>query len=521
MGLLSRARHVGFRRTPAQDSPASGRRGLLTRAGMVRRARAQSPGPVDDPSPETGSLRQLERQSFNLSNLMEISREINGTLRLDDLCTIIILTVMGQSGAQKAVLYVRDDEEYVVRAARGLAEGLVLPSLPVDPVFAQTAVQRDGVFPVSACAFVDGSLETRLVSLLSGKLVVPFVNKGQCLAFLLLGERYPDQDWNEDEIGFLASIADMGSMALANARLFGELEKKLGQLSGLYEISRVINGSSEVGEILRLAGETLGTGFGVNRAVFLGLAGHDLVFLSGIGIEGIRAGSTMTPLFESVFTLEQALVIEDRSGNPELSAVFGEGVLEESNMALLVPLVAAGERVGILAVLGVEGRRSGTVLQEECELFSIIGSQFAPPLLVARTLGDKKRSLADPFHPWMELLEREVARAGEFGLSVGVCELSLDGIDERDGDMVRDLGRVLRDRIDLRYPVVRLAAASWAVVLSGLSLRDQERLIDSVTQEILTLLDRSGDAERIRLERSHGQIPEEYPSAAAWVFRRL
>ncbi|HPN82269.1 MAG TPA: hypothetical protein PLM00_02690 [Spirochaetota bacterium] len=42
-----------------------------------------------------------------------------------------------------------------------------------------------------------------------------------------------------------------------------------------------------------------------------------------------------------------------------------------------------------------------------------------------------------------------------------------------------------------------------------------------MTQEILTLLDRSGDAERIRLERSHGQIPEEYPSAAAWVFRRL
>jgi len=345
---------------------------------MVRRARAQSPGPVDDPSPETGSLRQLERQSFNLSNLMEISREINGTLRLDDLCTIIILTVMGQSGAQKAVLYVRDDEEYVVRAARGLAEGLVLPSLPVDPVFAQTAVQRDGVFPVSACAFVDGSLETRLVSLLSGKLVVPFVNKGQCLAFLLLGERYPDQDWNEDEIGFLASIADMGSMALANARLFGELEKKLGQLSGLYEISRVINGSSEVGEILRLAGETLGTGFGVNRAVFLGLAGHDLVFLSGIGIEGIRAGSTMTPLFESVFTLEQALVIEDRSGNPELSAVFGEGVLEESNMALLVPLVAAGERVASWPSWGWRGAGAGPSSRRSANSFRL----SAPSLLL-------------------------------------------------------------------------------------------------------------------------------------------
>ncbi len=533
MGLLSRARRIGSFRAATFGGAAAqaGLRGLLGRASALRRGMPASLRPSAETVRPGGDadLLQLERQSFNLSNLMEISREINGTLRLDELCTIFILTVMGQSGAQKAVLYLRDGDEYVVRASRGLDEGMVLPALGDDSalvraVVQRAMVQRAEVFPVSECELEDGGLDAHLVAVLSAGLVLPLVNKGECLAFLLLGERCPDQAWTPEETGFLASLSDMGSMALANARLYTELETRLNRLSGLYEISRVINSSSQADEILRLASETLATGFSVSLAAFLGLSNQDLVWLAGIGIEEITPGATCSELFESAFVLGQALPVEEYGQHPELVAVFGQDAVSRANMALLVPLVAAGERVGILAILGIEGRKVDSVSREECELFSIIGSQFAPPLLVARTIRDRERSLADPFHPWLALLEKEALRAGEFGLSVGVCEFWIEGFDSAEMEglarLAEDIGHRLRDVIDVKHPVVRLGADAWAIVLSGVPLRDQEKILDCAAKEMLLMLDQHGLGERIRLERSQGQIPEEYPSAAAWVFRR-
>jgi GAF domain-containing protein len=484
--------------------------------GLARRAQAARE--------EAGIRSELERQTYNLSNLMEISREINGTLRLDELYTIIILTAMGHSGAQKAVLYVREGNELEVRASRGLPEGMVLPPLTEQSVFVQTASQDGSVFALADISLPAKSVDQGLAEIVSLGLVLPFINQDQCLAILLLGARYPDIAWTAEEIEFLGSIVDLGSIALANARLYAELEARLNQLSGLYEISRVINSSNRADEILRLAAETLSTGFGVRQAAFLGLAASDFVLLSGIGIEQVVAGATLSPLFESVFVLGQSMAVDEYRTNPELEAVFGQDVLAQAKMAVLVPLLAAGERVGILAILAIEGRPAGVIRKEECELFSIIGSQFAPPLLVAQTLMQLERSVADPFHPWMDLLEGSVQRAAEYGLSTGVCEFILGGIDAEKmsglANLVEDVGTCLREIVDPKYPVMRIGVDTYALVMSGASLRDQERIVDDAAKRILLLLDDLGLSEQIRLERRQGQIPEEYPSASAWVFRR-
>lgn len=528
MGLLSRAQRQN--RANGMPKPA---RGLRARAEGIRAARervkAAAVAGLPQQAAADGSAREaLERKAFDLSNLFEISREVNGTLKLDELFTILIFTAMGQTGAQQAVLYVREHDEYTVRASRGLVEGLVLPPLDVDGTIARRLAARPEVLDAGVLEVDLIAGERRLFEIVPAQLVLPLVNKDELVAIMLLGGCYGDSLPGADGREFLMSLASMGAIALANARLYASLELKLNQLSGLYEISRVVNSSADTDEVLRLATLTLETGFSIRKAAFLGcLPDGGLDLMAGIGIERIAGNAPLGAEFEAAFTAGQALPVDDWGTSDDFLAVFGsEGA---GGPALIVPLLAAGQRVGLLVLLEIEGRSARPFGQAECELFSIIGAQFAPPLLVARTLARSREGVADPFHPYLALLEREWARAAEFSLSLGVCEFSLEGLGgikaEEGGrvvlSVVEEAAAVLRAAVDARYPLMRVGAASFAVVLAGVSLRDQERIVDDAARALLEFVARTPSASAVRLERTLAQIPEEYPCPSAWIFRSL
>ena len=531
-GLRARAARV---RTNVASSGSAGK-GLLARAAGFREKKKVFPAsgmpPVaaasdqqisrELPSDDINAVRDaLDRKVLDLTNLFEISKEINGTLNQETLLSTLLFSAMGQMGVQKIAVCSRSgDGVFRMAAQKGL------DSIPPEKVVFSGEGTLAGSFagsdrPVEADA-VSGNLsaeEADALQISGAVLIAPLVNKDDLVGFLLLGERYGGIPFADDDKEFLATLASMAAISMENARLYSRLEQKLNQLSALYEISRIINSSEVLDQVLDLVGETLGTGFHLSMGALYLNEETGFRLSRTYGFAQDQAVRTLLspdhPEFSAVLTMGEAADFPDYSTRESLNTLFPESVSLQFQSMMLVPLLAAGRRVGILAVFALEGKDAGSFSREEKELFSIIASQTAPPVLMAGMFDRAKAEVKDPFSPFLELLEREYGRASGFSLSLGVVRITLDVGEAEEADRVSALlqesGKALRSAVDEKYTVVRSGAMEFTFLFPGLSPEEQR----SCTEKALPQLPDgvSGDA-------VYSQIPEEFNTPAAYVYRK-
>jgi hypothetical protein len=116
---------------------------------------------------------------------------------------------------------------------------------------------------------------------------------------------------------------------------------------------------------------------------------------------------------------------------------------------------------GVLVVLGFKGRTG--FRKEDRELFSIIASQVAPPLLMAGMVAEADRRSVILFPRFWSSLRPPLASAESFSLALGVVLLEVRGV--RDWAAVAEgapvvkfmehLSRIVRENVDPKYAVYR------------------------------------------------------------------
>lgn len=528
-GLLARAATLrggeGYRRS-----------GLLARAVLLRDEKKNIEPQPDDllsagppPDVDIATVREaLDRKVLDLTNLFEIGKEINGTLNQEQLLATLLFSAMGQMGVEKIMACTRGEGGgYRLAGQKGL-DGLD-PSrvrFPAGGGLARHFAGNPHPADLALLARVADPEELEVLQQAGAVLVAPLINKQDLTGFLVLGERYGGMPYAPDDREFLATLASLAAISMENSRLFRSLEQKLNQLSALYDISRIINGTEDREQILDLIIETLATGFGISQAALFLCRGNtfSLARVMGMSTAAVLVPEIPVdqPEFAAVLAVGEAVIHENYRNRTGLAGVFAV----EAASLLLVPLVAAGRQAGVLVLLGLKERPS--FRKEDRELFSIIASQIAPPLLMAGMVEEARLAVRDPFSPFLEQFTAALTAAESFSLALGVVLVSVRGLPEwasmADGTVVvkfmEHLARVVRETVDPRYAVLRAGSAAVVVLLPGLPLEEQEALAGTLRKQAtgLPLVHEAPDCVSVLADLA--QLPDEYRDPASFIFQK-
>ena len=96
--------------------------------------------------------------------------------------------------------------------------------------------------------------------------------RGEVLGALQVGETNNPREWTADDIAFIQAVADQVALAMDNARLIEETERRAQREQLISEISRKMLAANDMRGIIQAAGDELGRALQVSyTAVKLGV----------------------------------------------------------------------------------------------------------------------------------------------------------------------------------------------------------------------------------------------------------
>jgi len=230
--------------------------------------------------------------------------------------------------------------------------GVTLPSDAVLPKVRQVVEeQRTVVLPGSG----DGGEEPAPAQ---SALVTPITLRGQIIGALGLQETEGARQWTADEIALVEAVADQMALAIENARLFEEAQRRLREITTLYEASQSCLSISDQESLLEaiIKAAVQATGATLGSVILVDEEKGEYVFGATYGMseETIAAIQTelQIPLEESligaIFTRGQPLVVADVTMDPRWIPSEAKELMRSF---LGVPLVSGdGRPFGALAL---------------------------------------------------------------------------------------------------------------------------------------------------------------------------
>jgi GAF domain-containing protein len=106
-------------------------------------------------------------------------------------------------------------------------------------------------------------------------LVVPIRLRGETLGALGLQETDGERWWTDDEIALIEAVADQMALAIENARLLEETQRRAAQERVLSDITAQVRASTQVDTILRTAVREIGRALRASEGVIKLGSGND------------------------------------------------------------------------------------------------------------------------------------------------------------------------------------------------------------------------------------------------------
>lgn len=389
--------------------------------------------------------------------LHEIVSTVASSLELSEVLPAVVRLMSDASGVHGCFVYLVEDDRLVMRAASPPYEeqagrvvferGESLAWWAVER--GEPAFIRDNALADPRVKYVPELEEERYQSLLA----MPIVGRsGEPIGAITAHTEAP-REFTDDEVDFLVTSASLVASAIENARLYEETRLRVTELEQLTELAEAIARAEALEELL----ETVVVDV---RPLLGARAAH--VYLLDPGREELdRLASDPEP-----GSARQTLSLAELG--PELAR-------GGRSTRLAIPLVAAGELIGLLVAEG----------STRVELARAIASQVA--------VGIKKVQVIE------QLTEKNLIK---------------DFLEELAGGHSRgDLeGRAARLGCDLAQPHVVLVAEPWSDALArALRLAAPGSLFDhreDSLRALIRLTTASSDSFRERLGRIHAELGE-------------
>jgi predicted ATPase/signal transduction histidine kinase len=174
--------------------------------------------------------------ALDFSTLLQISQVISSTIDLDELVQILTQTMLQNSGADRCVLMLYQDQQWQVRAM-ATWEHISLQRSPLE---------NNPTVPVKLIQYVKNTLATVAIDHLKTDLPViddylehhqpesllglPILNQGNLVGILYLENRITSGVFSRDRLLVLNFLSSQAAIALENARLYHQVQQTLNEL---------------------------------------------------------------------------------------------------------------------------------------------------------------------------------------------------------------------------------------------------------------------------------------------------
>jgi transcriptional regulator with GAF, ATPase, and Fis domain len=356
----------------------------------------------------------LDRKLIDMNTLFEIGKELNSTLHVDDLMQIVIFTLMGQFQIFDVAIYFIRDSHTDLHAQKGFTD---LPGFEFSAKFIDFIGSKDNALAVDELLEYPDEYTHLFNS--GATLVIPVKGKNRLMGMIFLGAKMNNEKFADEEKGFSYTLASLAGIALDNARLYSELDKRYQELSTLYKVSNVINSSDDYDLVLALILETITTGFGVKKALVLSHDDNIYQVVETVGMD-----SSLKTMEINFTNTENKMMDDNVTGildiNPDLSQYASDFL-----RCLFIPLRSVAAKVGAIIIFEFDQYTVHPENTDLINLFSIIASQIAPPVFMTKLIKMEKEKIQDPFTPLLELINKEIEKVENFGVDITFAMLKL------------------------------------------------------------------------------------------------
>ena len=244
---------------------------------------------------------ELDRSAERAALLNEVSAELSGTLDTRQLLEMVAQRVRGVADVNEctAFLLAGDDRlECVASSALTVsAEGIVpgafvgLERGPVTRLVIET--QRAAAVTSLDDPRIDSESRVWLAEHdVKSYLVAPLIAKGVVVGTLELTETRREREFSQDDIALVEAVCRVAGLAMDNALLIGDLERRNREAELLNEIARSTSASLDLGEIAEA------TVAGLSRLA--AVASHSLILLEDGGFIDAHGSGPSPPARSSV-----------------------------------------------------------------------------------------------------------------------------------------------------------------------------------------------------------------------------
>lgn len=420
-----------------------------------------------------------------LSRYISMQKDLLASLNLKDVLDAAVGQFSELAGGAKVALYLSDNESLALKlmASRLYGEATLdfIRTMPfnADSLLKYVVQKRIPATVTKEADAPDIAMQIMQREGSKAQMALPLIASNLLVGAVLID--LPD-DRAIERIEFLKDVADVVSIAVANAILYGRSEYERERLSTLYKTSCALSGSAlSVSEVLQIASDTalvLGntpccaillvdqTRRSFSIAAFKGLEGSSLSEFD-LSIDGTVAGRTLAS-----GKTEHLIDAGPQAGS--FPRAMG-GSLFGSVVAL--PMIHNHEPVGCILVFSTDAR---AFHREQIELLESLTGQVATALHVALTHESAaSQSIQDPhsglYNRWhfedslVKEIERSQRHKREFALLlVDVDHLSHinEHLGQDKGDeAIRHVARIVKQTLrDIDIPC-RYGGEEFAIIL--------------------------------------------------------
>jgi signal transduction histidine kinase len=338
--------------------------------------------------------------------------------------------------------------------------------------------------------YVDTTTSTR------SHLAAPITREEMVIGVISLESAEPS-GFSADHLAFLTRLADHAAMAIENARLYEETNRRVAELSALQQISLDVTSSLKVSAVLdSIAANTQTLTQADQVTIYLYDAHEDALFFgAGLSQRG-KEERPPVPVRENKLSMtvarrSEAIVIHDASQHPLLSdASWQVGAIAS------IPLRKADH---ILGVFDISFQKAHTFTRDELRALNLLADQAAIAIENAQLYADVQRA-NEAKGEFVSIVSHELkvpmtsiqgyARLLSLGAVGAVTEQQLEFVNiilrsvERMSDLVRDLldlARIESGRINIvprPIDMVKVVQDAIRSVRNEIEARDHQIEID-------------------------------------------
>lgn len=304
----------------------------------------------------------MDQDKHYLQLFMDVTKAITSNLNTDEVFNLIARKIPEVIGVDAATIRLLDTagKKLVLHAASGLSEAY----LNRGPVDMESSVMN--ALEGTPIAIADAPNDQRIKypdearrEGIKSILVVPIPIKGKISGVLRLLTK-TKREFKQPEIDFVAALAEQCGIAIENARIYEEQNRQLNYFKVVYEISKKINSTRHLDEILDLIVKRLPEVMNLKACTIR------LIEESGTGRMELKAAHGLSrsylergPLDDepaTYYVLQgEPVVIPD--ARVDLHTIYHkEAASEGVGSVLAVPIMVQDETIGMIRLLTSEVR---------------------------------------------------------------------------------------------------------------------------------------------------------------------